>query len=107
MKKYNLKGDTKIENELNRVDNYPINPRDSKIPTDKRLVIIDKGQQVVLNGIVSTLKIIKHFNSTVSAVVLTFFLFRQLSKPTTFHWYETKKTSVKYAEHIADIFSTW
>ena len=41
MKKNNLKNDTMIESELQRVYNYPIYPRDSKISSNKGFVIID------------------------------------------------------------------
>ena len=43
MKKCNLKDDTMNEFELQRVYNYPIYPRDSKIHSDKRFVNIDNG----------------------------------------------------------------
>ena len=45
MKKYNLKNDTMNKSELQRVYNYPINPRDSKIYTDKCFVNIGDGSQ--------------------------------------------------------------
>ena len=45
MKKYNLKNNTLNESKLERVYNYPINPRDSKIYSDKGFVIIDNGSQ--------------------------------------------------------------
>ena len=35
MKKYSLKNDTMNESDLQRVYNYPIYPRDSKINSDK------------------------------------------------------------------------
>ena len=38
MKKYNLKDDTK-KSEVQRANNYPIYPRDSKIYSDKDLLI--------------------------------------------------------------------
>ena len=40
MKKYNLKNDTMNESELQRVYNYPIYPKDSKIYSDKGFVNI-------------------------------------------------------------------
>ena len=43
MKKYNLKDDTMNESELQKVYNYPIYPRDSKIYSDKGFVNIDNG----------------------------------------------------------------
>ena len=43
MRKYNLKDDTVNESELQRVYNYPIYPRDSKVCSDKGFVNIDNG----------------------------------------------------------------
>ena len=43
MKKYNLKNNTMNESELQRVYNYPIYPRDSKIYSDIGFVNIDNG----------------------------------------------------------------
>ena len=43
MKKTNLKNDTMNESHLQRVYNYPIYPRDSKIYSDKGFVNIDNG----------------------------------------------------------------
>ena len=42
MKKNNLKKDTMNELQLQRVHNYPIKPRDSKIYSHKGFVNIDK-----------------------------------------------------------------
>ena len=44
MKKYTLKNATLNESDLQRIYNYPIYPRDSKIYSDKKLVNIDNGQ---------------------------------------------------------------
>ena len=43
MKKYNLKNKTMNETELQRVYNYSIYPRDSKIYTDREFINIDNG----------------------------------------------------------------
>ena len=43
LKHYNLKNNTMNTSDLQRVSNYPIYPRDSKICSDKRLVNIDNG----------------------------------------------------------------
>ena len=43
MKKIVLKKDTMNESELQRIYNYPINPSDSKISSDKRFVNIGKA----------------------------------------------------------------
>ena len=45
MKKYNLNNNTMNESELQRVYNYPIYPRDSKIYSDRGFVNIDNGDQ--------------------------------------------------------------
>ena len=45
MKKYKLKNDTMNEFQLQRIYNYRIYPRDSKIYSDNEFVIIDNGAQ--------------------------------------------------------------
>ena len=45
MKKYNLKNNTMNESQLQRIYNYLIYPRDSKIRSDKGFVNIDNGSQ--------------------------------------------------------------
>ena len=45
MKKFKLKNDTMNESQLQRVYNYKIYPRDSKIYSDKGFVTIDNGSQ--------------------------------------------------------------
>ena len=45
MKKYNIKNDTMIESELQRVYKHKIYPRESMITTKKGFVIIDNGSQ--------------------------------------------------------------
>ena len=45
MKKNILKNDTMNESELQKVYNYPIYPRDSKIYSDRGFVILDNGSQ--------------------------------------------------------------
>ena len=43
METFNLKNDNMKERELQRVYNYPIYPKDSKIFSDKAFVSIDNG----------------------------------------------------------------
>ena len=45
IKKYKLKNDTMNESELQKIYNYPIYPRHSKIYSDKGFVNIDDGSQ--------------------------------------------------------------
>ena len=45
MKKYKLKNDTMNESQLQKIYNYPIYPRDSKIYSDKGFVNIDNASK--------------------------------------------------------------
>ena len=45
LKKFSLKNDTMNESQLQRVYNYNIYPRESKIFSDKGIAIIDNGSQ--------------------------------------------------------------
>ena len=45
MQKYNLKDQTMNESDLQKVYNYNIYPRDSKILSDRGFVNIDNGEQ--------------------------------------------------------------
>ena len=45
MEKYNLKNKTMNESELQRINDYEIYPRDSKLYSDKGFVNIDNGSQ--------------------------------------------------------------
>ena len=60
MKKYNLNNKIMKENDLQRIYNFPIYPRDSKIDSDKGFVNIDNGSQ---GGIHWTCFILKNKNS--------------------------------------------
>ena len=88
MKKYNPKDDTMNERELQRVYNYPIYPRDSKIYSDKGFVNIDDGS---MNGIHWTCFIVKdrksyYFDSCGGQPDT--FLLKQLPKPIIYHNYK-------------------
>ena len=104
MKKHK-KNDTMNESELQRTYNYPINPRDSKIYSDKGFVNIDNGS---LGGSYWTCFIIKH---TSSYFYDSFggqpdkFLLNQLPKPITYHIYKIQEQVVNYVDHIVCTFS--
>ncbi len=90
MKKYNLKNDTMDESELQRVYNYPIYHRDSKIISDKGFVNIDNGS---MGGTHWSCFIVKdnisyYFDSF--GVQPDKFLLNQLPKPIIFHNYKTQ-----------------
>ena len=85
MKKYNLKNDTMNESEVQRVYNYNINPRDSKIYSDKGFVNLDNGTQ---GGTHSTCFIVKesksHYFDSFGGQ-RDKFLLNQLPKPIIYH----------------------
>ena len=45
MKKYNLRNDTMNESQLQKIYNYPIYPRDSRIYSNRGFINIDNGSQ--------------------------------------------------------------
>ena len=88
MKKYNLKNDTMNESQLQKIYNYPIYPRDSKIYSDKGFVNIDDGR---LGGSHWTSFIVKdnelcYFDSF--GAPPDKFLLNQLPKPLIYHNYK-------------------
>ena len=88
MKKHYLKNDTVDESQLQRVYNYPIYPRDSKIYSDRGFVNIDDGSQ---NGTHWTCFIVKdnksyYFDSFGGQPDK--FLLKQLPKPIIYHKYK-------------------
>ena len=88
MKKYNLKNVTMNESQLQKVYNYPIYPRDSKINSDKGIVNIDNGDR---NGTHWTCFIMKddesyYFDSFGGTPDK--FLLKQLPKPKIYHNYK-------------------
>ena len=95
MKKYKLKNDTMNESELQRVYNYPIYPRDSKIFSDKGFVNIDNGSQ---GGTHWTCFYIK---DNISYYFCSFgsqpdkFLLKQLPKPIIYHNYKIQDINSK------------
>ena len=95
MKKYKLKDDTMKESELQKVCNYPINPRDSKIFSDKGFVNIDNGSQ---GGTHWTCFIIKdnipfYFDSF--GFQPDNFLLKHLPKPIIYHNYKLQDINSK------------
>ena len=85
MKKYKLKKDTMNKSQLQKISNYAIYPRDSKINSERRFNNIDNGSQ---GGTHWTSFIVKHnkshyfdsFGGTPDK-----FLLNQLAKPIIYH----------------------
>ena len=85
LKKYNLKNDTMVEYQSQKIYNYPIYPRDSKLYSDKGFVNIDNGS---MGGSHWTCFIVKdnksyYFDSFGGAPDK--FLLKQLPKPIIYH----------------------
>ena len=93
--KYNLKNDTMNESELQKIYNYPIYPRDSKIYSDKGFVTIDNG---LMGGSHWTCFIVKDNNSYYFD---SFggspdkFLLKQLPKTIIYHNYKIQDINSK------------
>ena len=88
MKQYNLKNDTMNESELQRVYNYPIYPRVSKIYSDKGFVNIDDGRLGGTHWTCFILKDNKSFYFDSFGVQPDKFLLKQLPKPIIYHNYK-------------------
>ena len=95
MKKYNLKNNTMNESHLQKIYNYSIYPRDSKIHSDRGFVNIDDGR---LNGTHWTCFIVKdnksfYFDSI--GGIPDKFLLNQLPKPIIYHNYKIQDINSK------------
>ena len=94
MKKYNLKNDIMNESELQKIYNYPIYPRDSKIYSDKGFVNIDNGS---MGGSHWTCFIVndKSFYFDSFGGQPDKFLLKQLPKPIIYHNYKIQDKNSK------------
>ena len=88
MKKNNLKNDTTNESELQRVYNYNIYPRGSKIQSDKGFVNIDDGRIGGTHGTCFIVKDNKSFYFDSFGGQPDKFLLNQLPKPILYHNYK-------------------
>ena len=88
MKKYKLKNDTMNESQLQKIYNYPIYPRDSKIDSDGGFVNIDNGSMGGTHWTCFIVKDKKSFYFDRFGGIPDKFLLNQLPKPTTYHNYK-------------------
>ena len=79
--------------ELQRVYNYNIYPRDSKIYSDKRFVNIDDGSQGGTHCTCFIVKVNKSYYFDSFGGLLDKFLLNQLPKPITYHIYKIQDTN--------------
>ena len=87
-KKYNLKNDTMNESQLQKIYNYPIYPRDSKIYSDQGFVNIDDGSQYGTHWTCFIVKDNKSFYFDSFGGSCDKFLRKQLPKPIIYHNYK-------------------
>ena len=95
MNKYSLRNDTMNESELQRVFNYPIYPRDSKIFSDKGFVNIDNGSQGGIHWTCFYIKGNKSYYFDSFGVQPDKFLLNQLPKPIIYHNYKKQGINSK------------
>ena len=88
MKKYKLKNDTMNESQLQRVYNYPIYPRDSKIYSDKGFINIDNGSRGGSHWTAFYIKNNKSYYFDSFGGAPDKFLLNQLPKPIIYHNYK-------------------
>ena len=88
MKKNNLKKDTMNESQLQRVYNYPIYPRDSKIYSSKGFINIDDGSMGGSHWTAFYVKNNKSFYIDSFGGQPDKFLLKQSQKPIIYHNYK-------------------
>ena len=95
MKKYKLKDDTMNELELQRIYNYAIYPRDSKVHSDKGFVNIDDGSQGGTHWTCFIVKDNKSYYFDSFGGQPDKFLLKQLPKPIIDHNYKIQDINSK------------
>ena len=88
MRKYKLKNDTMNESQLQKIYNYKIYPRDSKIYSDKGFINIDNGSQGGTHWTCFYIKDNKSYYFDSFGGTPDKFLLNQLPKPIIYHNYK-------------------
>ena len=88
MKNYNLKNDPMNEFELQRVDTYPLYPRDSEIFSNKCFINIDNGSMGGTHWICFIVRDKKSYYFSSFGIQPDKFLIGQLTKPIIYHNYK-------------------
>ena len=88
MKKHNLKNNNMNESQLQKIYNYPIYSRDSKVYSDKGFVNIDNGDKGGTHWTCFYIKDNKSFYFDSFGVQPDKFLLKQLPKPIIYHNYK-------------------
>ena len=95
MKKYKLKDDTMNESQLQKIYNYPIYPRGSKIYSDKGFVNIDNGLQGGTHWTCFIVKDNKSYYFDSFGEQPDKFSLNQLPKPIIYHNYKIQDINSK------------
>ena len=95
VKEYNLKNDTMKESQLQKIYNYPIYPRDSKMYSDKRFVNTDNGSQVGTHWTCFVVKDNKSYYYDCFGGQPDKFLLKELPKPIINHNYKIQDINSK------------
>ena len=95
MRKNKLKNDTMNESQLQRVYNYSIYPRDSKIYSDKKFVNIDIGSRGGTHWTCFIVKDNKSYYFDSFGGQPDKFLLKQLPKPIIYHNYKIQDINSK------------
>ena len=95
MKKYNLKDDTMNESQLQRVYNYPLYPRDSKIYSDRGFVNIDNGSHGGTQWTCFKVKEKKSYYFDSFGGQPDKFLLKHLPEPIIYHNYKIQDVNFK------------
>ena len=95
MKKYKLKNDTMNESQLQKIYNYPIYPRESKIYSDRGFVNIDDGNMGGSHWVVFIVKHKKSYYFDSFGGTPDKFLLKQLPKPIIYHNYKIQDINSK------------
>ena len=90
MKKYKLKNDTMKQSQLQKIYNYPLSPRDSKIYSDKGFVNIDNGFRGGTHWTCFYIKDNKSYYFDSFGGQPDKFLLNQLPKPIIYHNYKNQ-----------------
>ena len=95
MKKYKLKDDTMNESQLQRIYNYSIYPRDSRIYSDRGFINIDDGSQGGTHWCCFIVRDNKSYYFDSFGVQPDKFLLNQLPKPIIYHIYKIQDINSK------------
>ena len=90
MKKHNLKDDAMTESQLQKIYNYDIYPRDSKIYSDKKFVKVDNGSRGGTHWTCFLVKDNKSFYFDIFGGQPDKFLLNHLPKSITGHSYKNQ-----------------